>query len=74
MATDLTKEEPNERPRSVEIARRPSTGLAASFYTIKQYRSFRFLWIGNFFTVGAQWLQILTIGWLVLELTGGNAL
>jgi MFS family permease len=32
------------------------------------------VWIGNFFAQGAQWLQILTIGWLVLQLTDGNAL
>jgi MFS family permease len=74
LATDLTKDEPNQRTGTTGVGRRPSSGLAASFYTVKHYRSFRFLWIGNFFTVGAQWLQILTIGWLVLELTDGNAL
>ena len=40
---------------------------------ISRYRDFRYLWIGNFFTVGAQWIQILTVGWLVLHLTDGNA-
>ena len=51
-----------------------SGALSKSFYTINKYKDFRYLWIGNFFTVGAQWVQILTIGWLVLELTDGNAL
>jgi MFS family permease len=54
--------------------RRGNSALAASFYTVRAYRSFRFLWMGNFLTVGAQWLQVLTIGWLVLRLTDGNAL
>ena len=57
----------------------PPTGNDASarrrgnFWIISQYKDFRYLWIGNFFTVGAQWIQILTVGWLVLRLTDGNA-
>ena len=46
----------------------------ASFETAKRYRDFRLVWIGNFFAQGAQWIQILTVGWLVLKLTDGNAL
>lgn len=49
------------------------TGRQGNFWIISRYRDFRFLWIGNFFTVGAQWIQILTVGWLVLHLTDGNA-
>lgn len=48
--------------------------FSSSFYTVKRYKDFRYLWAGNFLTVGAQWIQILTIGWLVLKLTDGNAL
>lgn len=33
------------------------------------YRDFRLLWIGNFFSNNAQWLQMLTAGWLVRSLT-----
>ena len=33
------------------------------------YRDFRFLWVGNFFANNAQWLQLLTLGWLVRHLT-----
>ena len=57
----------------------PPTGIRSgnknqsNFWIISRYRDFRFLLIGNFFTVGAQWIQILTVGWLVLQLTGGNA-
>ena len=35
----------------------------------KAYRDFRFLWVGNFFANTAQWLQLLSVGWLVRDLT-----
>jgi len=52
---------------------RTDSGRRSNFWIISQYRDFRYLWIGNFFTVGAQWIQVLTVGWLVLQLTDGNA-
>ena len=33
------------------------------------YSNYRYLWIGNFFSNNAQWLQLLTVGWLVRYLT-----
>ena len=33
------------------------------------FRDYRYLWIGNFFSNNAQWLQLLTVGWLVRDLT-----
>ena len=36
------------------------------------HRDFRFLWIGNFFANNAQWLQLLTLGWLVQWLEAGS--
>ncbi|MCH7800840.1 MAG: MFS transporter [Chloroflexi bacterium] len=36
------------------------------------YRDFRFLWVGNFFANNAQWLQLLTLGWLMARLTEGE--
>ena len=35
----------------------------------RAYRDFRFLWIGNFFANTAQWFQLLSVGWLVRDLT-----
>ena len=35
------------------------------------YPNFRLLWTGNFCANGAQWLQLLSVGWLVQSLTGG---
>jgi MFS family permease len=36
------------------------------------YRDYRYLWVGNFFANTAQWLQLLTLGWLVRHLTEGS--
>ena len=35
----------------------------------KAHRDYRFLWVGNFFANTAHWLQLLTLGWLVRDLT-----
>ena len=37
------------------------------------YPDYRFLWVGNFFTTNAQYLQLLTVGWLVRDLTAGSS-
>ena len=37
------------------------------------YRDFRFLWVGNFCANNAQWLQLLTLGWLMARLTEGES-
>ncbi len=36
------------------------------------YRNYRFLWIGNFCGNNAQWLQLLTVGWLVQGLSSDS--
>lgn len=35
---------------------------------------FRWLFMGNFFAQSAQWLQLLTVGWLVKDLTSGTVM
>ncbi len=68
MAANAPRSEPAvERPRRSRVA-----GLDA-FSTAKLYKDFRFVWAGNFVAIGAQWLQLFTIGWLVHHLTDGNA-
>ena len=54
----------------VDHAQRPLTSLEV----IRGYRDFRLIWAGNFAAQSVQWLQMLTVGWLVLHLTEGNAL
>ena len=69
MATNAPRSEATaESPRRRRIA-----GLDA-ISTAKLYKDFRFMWAGNFVAIGAQWLQLFTIGWLVHHLTDGNAL
>ncbi len=36
------------------------------------YRNYRLLWFGNFFANNAQWIQLLSIGWLVRDLSEGS--
>ena len=36
------------------------------------YRNYRLLWCGNFFANNAQWLQLLSVGWLVRDLAEGS--
>ena len=69
MATNAPQQEAAaQTPRRRRVA-----GLDA-FATVKEYRDFRYIWAGNFVAIGAQWLQLFTIGWLVHHLTDGNAL
>ncbi len=64
-------------PRQETVAATPRRGRApglSAFSTARLYKDFRYVWAGNFFAISGQWLQLLTIGWLVLKLTDGNAL
>ena len=38
-----------------------------------RFKDYRFLWIGNAFANSTQWLQLLTVGWLVRDLTATSA-
>ena len=38
-----------------------------------RYPDYRLLWTGNFFANSAQWFQLLSIGWLVRDLSVGSA-
>ena len=44
-----------------------------TFDSLSAYPDFRLLFIGNFCANSAQWLQLLTIGWLVRSLTVGSS-
>lgn len=49
---------------------RPHMG---TFYSLR-FSSFRFLWIGSFFSALGQWIQQTTLGWMVYDLTGSGSL
>lgn len=57
------------RPRPRFSVRIPRVRTFDSF----AYSNYRYLWIGNFFSNNAQWLQLLTVGWLVRGLTSGSS-
>ncbi len=64
---------PEERAAAAPAAT-ARTARQSSLSTVKNYKDFRLVWMGNFVALSGQWIQLLTVGWLVLHLTGGNAL
>ena len=62
---------PNNAPS--ELTQGTSNGWHRTFESLT-YRNYQFLWTGNLLINTADWLQILTVGWLMLRMTGGNAL
>ena len=57
----------------MSVFRFPGIPRLHTFDTWLGYRNYRFLWIGNFCGNNAQWLQLLTVGWLVRELSLGSS-
>ena len=54
----------------------PNRGRLPRLHTLdswRTYRNYRLLWIGNFCSNSALWLQLLTVGWLVHRLTEGSS-
>ena len=56
-----------------ELTQHTSNGWHRTFESLT-YRNYQFLWTGNLLINTADWLQVLTVGWLMLRMTGGNAL
>ena len=48
-------------------------GRLKTFSSLQKNRDYRFLFAGNLCSNAALWLQIFTVGWLVLNLSGGSA-
>ena len=59
--------------RSPAPSRRRRLPRIQTFDSLSAYPDFRLLVIGNFCANSAQWLQLLSIGWLVRNLTVGSA-
>lgn len=45
-----------------------------TFESLRYNRDYRFLFAGTIFANGGQWLQLFTVGWLVLTISQGSAL
>jgi hypothetical protein len=66
MSHDTREETIRNRP----LVARPGRPRLPRVHTFSCLRNqeYRYLWIGNLFNTGANWLQQLTIGWLVWDL------
>ena len=61
-------------PASAEDGPPPRRHGLKTFSSFYNNRDYRFLWVGNLSGNVGQWLQVFTVGWLVLEISGGSAL
>ena len=55
-----------------ELANERRKGL--NTFSSLQSIDYRYLWIGNFFNTAGFWIQLVTVGWLVWELSGSATL
>ena len=75
-------EQQSERDAPTESVPAPPSGSGRyarrgglrTFDSLRDNYNYRFLFAGNLSANGAQWLQIFTVGWLVLSLSEGSAL
>jgi MFS family permease len=58
------------RRTTAHATTRPRRGGLKTFSSLKNNRDYRYLFTGNLFANGAQWLQLITIGWLALDVSG----
>jgi len=49
-------------------------GTAVGSFHAFKFQNFRWLWLGNLFSGGAQWIQQTTMGWVVYDLTGSGGI
>lgn len=74
-------ERPPPSPLATALAESPTTHAAEGlpsgrFNTFRSlaYRDYRLLWFGTIFTSAAQWIQQITVPWLVFQMTGSAVL
>jgi len=60
----LERESPSPRSR----------GFRVTTFSSLQHRDFRYLWVGTLFMSAGQWVQQITLGWLLYDLTGSSVL
>ena len=49
-------------------------GFLAKTFTSLSHRNYRYLWFGTVFMSAGQWIQQVTLGWIVYDLTGSSVL
>ena len=65
----LSTSNPNPNESVDESQTTDRRGRLRTFSSLQNNRDYRFLFAGNLFNNGANWLQQLTVGWLVWELS-----
>jgi MFS family permease len=64
-----------KEPASIESdAPALAHGFLAKTFTSLTHRNYRYLWFGTVFMSAGQWIQQVTLGWLVYDLTGSSVL
>lgn len=66
--------EPTQTPKATTVATEQRRRFNLTTFASLQYRDFRLLWGSTFFTAAGNWVQQITIGWLVYDLTGSALL
>src|SRR4051812_3386954 len=60
-------------PPAAQLESPPRSGRFQTFSSL-QYRDYRFLWAGTLFMSAGQWIQQVTLSWLIYDLTGSSVL
>ena len=65
-----------EEPTTLEQAADGATpqGFFAQTFSSLRHTNYRYLWIGTVFMSAGQWIQQVTLGWLIYDLTGSSML
>lgn len=65
-----------EDPATLEqtLAKAPPLGFLAQTFSSLRHTDYRYLWIGTVFMSAGQWIQQVTLGWLIYDLTGSSVL
>jgi MFS family permease len=65
-----------EQPASIEstTAAAPPAGFLAQTFSSLRHKNYRYLWFGTVFMSAGQWIQQVTLGWLVYDITGSSVL
>lgn len=51
-----------------------ANGFFAQTFSSLRHRNYRHLWVGTVFMSAGQWIQNVTLGWLIYDLTGSSVL
>lgn len=71
-ASVVSAQAPSKETHSVHDGHAPATGMAT--FASLRYRDYRYLWVGTLFMSAGLWVQQLTLGWLLYDLTGSPML